>query len=153
MNSNYAPADYGEKYHEHIMEQYKLYVEMADRISQRRLSTNNFFISLHTLFLAFLTFLETEDWRVNAGCAVIGVVFSITWFYSLSNYTKLNSGKFSVIHQIEKFLPLSVYESEWSMIGEGKEIKKYFPVSHIESILPIVCFAIYLFALIASFVR
>lgn len=33
---------YGEKFHEHLLEQYKIYVEMMDRVSARRLQNNTF---------------------------------------------------------------------------------------------------------------
>ena len=32
-----------EKWHSHLLDQYKLYVEMADRISQRRATANTYF--------------------------------------------------------------------------------------------------------------
>ena len=32
------PEDYGSQYQEHLLEEYKLYVEMADRVSHRRSS-------------------------------------------------------------------------------------------------------------------
>ena len=38
--------DYGEKFKDHLLEQYKLFVEMADRVSSRRMQTNMFYISL-----------------------------------------------------------------------------------------------------------
>jgi hypothetical protein len=42
-----GPTDYDrEKYHSHLIEQYKLYVEMADRPSARRVLVNNSFITL-----------------------------------------------------------------------------------------------------------
>ena len=41
------PEKYGEKYKEHLLEQYKLYVEMADRISGRRQTANSFFLSIN----------------------------------------------------------------------------------------------------------
>ena len=37
---------YGDKFQDHLIEQYKLYVEMADRVSARRAQTNRFYISL-----------------------------------------------------------------------------------------------------------
>src|SRR4029453_10167325 len=41
------PSDNGlEKYHSHLIEQYKLYVEMVDRLSARRVLVNNSFITL-----------------------------------------------------------------------------------------------------------
>ena len=42
-----GPTDYDrEKYHSHLIEQYKLYVEMVDRLSARRVLVNNSFITL-----------------------------------------------------------------------------------------------------------
>ena len=40
------PEEYGDKYSDHLLEQYKLYVEMTDRVSQRRERSNQFFITL-----------------------------------------------------------------------------------------------------------
>jgi hypothetical protein len=43
-----GPTDYDrEKYHSHLIEQYKLYVEMVDRLSARRVLVNNSFITLN----------------------------------------------------------------------------------------------------------
>lgn len=39
---------------EMIVEQYKLYVEMADKISQQRTLTNSFYITINTALLAFV---------------------------------------------------------------------------------------------------
>jgi hypothetical protein len=36
-----------ENYHSHLIEQYKLYVEMVDRLSARRVLVNNSFITLN----------------------------------------------------------------------------------------------------------
>ena len=47
--------EYGEKFHEHLLEQYKLYVEMADRVGTRRAQTNRFYISLLSGLLAVLS--------------------------------------------------------------------------------------------------
>jgi len=46
--------EYGEQFKEHLIEQYKLYVEMTDRISDRRERTNRFYISLLSVLLALL---------------------------------------------------------------------------------------------------
>ena len=61
---NYDEGTYGKEYRNHILEQYKLYVEMADKISQRRLETNNFFVSVNTLLLAFFT--QLSGWGREA---------------------------------------------------------------------------------------
>ena len=43
-----GPTEYDrENYHSHLIEQYKLYVEMVDRLSARRVLVNNSFITLN----------------------------------------------------------------------------------------------------------
>ena len=49
-----------EKYQEHLLEQYKLYVEMADRVSQRRLTTNSYFLSINSAILAFVGYITSK---------------------------------------------------------------------------------------------
>src|SRR3954447_154985 len=43
-----------EKYQEAVMEQYKLYVEMTDRISSRRALANTFFLTLNSAVLTLV---------------------------------------------------------------------------------------------------
>jgi len=50
--------DYGDKYKSHLLEQYKLCVVMADKISSRRATANNFFVSLNTLLITVIGILS-----------------------------------------------------------------------------------------------
>ena len=43
--------DYSSSYDAHAFEQYKIYLEMADRISSRRQSANSFFVTINTLLI------------------------------------------------------------------------------------------------------
>lgn len=52
--------DLGEEATEILFEQYKLYVEMADRISQRRMNINTFFISVNILLLIIVSFVKEQ---------------------------------------------------------------------------------------------
>ncbi len=50
-NRGVTPASFGggqERYQAVLLEQYKLYVEMADRVSARRALANTFFLTLNT---------------------------------------------------------------------------------------------------------
>jgi hypothetical protein len=47
-----------EKLRDHRIEQYKLYLEMADRISSRRQSANSFFLTLNTALVALVSYLS-----------------------------------------------------------------------------------------------
>ena len=59
------PDEYGENYQAHLPEQYKLYVEMADRVSQRRDQSNRFYVTLVSALVALLVVLA----RLGAGPA------------------------------------------------------------------------------------
>jgi hypothetical protein len=50
------PAKYGNGYKEHLLEEYKLYVQMADNVSARRAQANQFYISVLSALLAVVAF-------------------------------------------------------------------------------------------------
>src|SRR3989442_10768421 len=52
---------------EAALEQYKLYVEMADRISARRQTANEFFLSVNTAIVALLGYLRTVQENSGVG--------------------------------------------------------------------------------------
>lgn len=148
MNFNYNESEYGEQFKNHLIEEYKLYVEMADRISQRRMDANSFYLSVNTLLVAFLTlFLKRNGdessvlWII---AAVTGIISCGTWYFILKSYRQLNAGKFKVVHLMESKLPISPYDAEWKELGKGTDESKYWPLTHIEVILPILFFIIYI---------
>jgi len=49
-----SPEKYGGNYGQHLLEQYTLYVEMADRISHRRQNANGFGLSINTAILGIV---------------------------------------------------------------------------------------------------
>lgn len=144
-----------EKYQVAILEQYKLYVEMADRISQRRGMTNTFFLTLNTaIFTAVGLFWEHKPqgqvwWLIFPLAMLLGQCFA--WFYLLRSYRLLNAAKYEVVGALETRLPASPYWSaEWTALGEGRDPKKYWPLSHIESWIPAFFGTLYLGGFIAA---
>ncbi|SRR6266567_7430888 len=139
------PNEYGELYRAHLFEQYKLYVESADRISQRRSTTNSFLLtvnaSLVTLYGLASHIRASAAWQLLV--PISGLLVSLAWFSLVENYRSLNSVKFQVIHQLEKKLPACLYEYEWKLLEEGKG-KVYKPVTHIEQWIPLVFALLYL---------
>ena len=136
-----------------VLEQYKLYVEMADRISQRRGLTNTFFLTLNTaIFTAVGVFWKDKPsadpwWLVFPLLVVLGECFA--WFYLVRSYDLLNSAKYKVVGELEERLPASPYwRAEWWALGEGKDRKKYWPLTHIEKWIP----ALFAFLYLAGFV-
>ena len=139
---------YGPDYSAHLLEQYKLFVEGADKNSDRRQSANNYFIAINTalITLAGLTFNITTPgtkavvWFI---LGVAGVIASVLFWFLINAYKQLGTGKFAVIHEIEAKLPLAMFKYEWSVLGGGKDPKKYFPFSHIERAIPLLSGAAY----------
>ena len=133
-----------------LLDQYKVYVEMADRVSQRRGLANTFFLTINTsIFTAVGIFWkgdpgDTEWWLVFPLIAVLGQCGA--WFYLLRSYRLLNSAKFLIVGLLEERLPASPYAAEWTALGKGEDFKRYWPLSHIEKWVPILFAVAYLCA-------
>jgi len=139
-----------------LLEQYKLYVEMADRVSSRRVQTHKFYTTLLTALLAILSLatdksiFTTNQVPVCFIVSVLGIVLNVIWLMNIRSYKHLNTGKFMVIHEMEQDLPFQCYDKEWKHIGEGHEIKKYIPLTIIEQIIPLLLAIPYLILFVYS---
>lgn len=141
---------YGVNYKEHCLEIYKMYVERADAISSRRESANTFFLSVNTVLIGLVGYLETsysyESAKLVVGVA--GILLCYFWYRLLLSYKGLNTAKFQVIHEIEKKLALSPYDAEWEFLGRGKKSDCYKPFTHIEIWVPRIFLFIHLCAIV-----
>jgi len=150
-------ADYGENYESHCLEIYKTFVEMADRISQRRQSANSFFLSINTAVIAAISYVSFGNKGENSPefyglVALSGMVLCFLWFCLILSYRNLNTAKFKVIHQIEQLLPIAPYDAEWEIAGRGEKPWLYWPFTHIEMIVPWVFFALHTFVIVSVIV-
>lgn len=125
-----------------VLEQYKLYVEMADRVSQRRALANAFFLSLNTAIFTLIGVFSAGRpagqpwWLLIPLVALLGECFA--WYYLVRSYRRLNSAKYEVVGALEERLPASPYwRAEWWTLGEGKDPRRYWPLSHIVQWIPI----------------
>lgn len=137
-------------YQNHLLEQYKICLEMADRISARRNLANVFFLTLNTLCVTAIGFLLEKISLVNPKWIILFPLFGVMlicliWWWLIRSYSDLNSAKYKVIGHLEKKLPSSpFYSAEWKELGEGKDISKYLPLTSLEKFIPIVFGIIYL---------
>lgn len=144
-NSSIGPAQYGDNpqaYQAAILEQYKIYVEMADRISQRRGLTNTFFLTLNTLIFTGVGLVWDHGPDVAVAAVLLPLVAVLgecaAWFYLVRSYSLLNTAKYKVVGALEERLPASPYWSaEWASLGEGRDWRKYWPLTHIEKWIPV----------------
>lgn len=144
---------YGDKYIEHLLDQYKIYINAAEKISDRRQKTNEFFLALNTALIALLSaLLSFSSTKINAFepnailfiSSISGITLCFIWFRMICSYKGLNDAKFKVIHQVEARLPLALYDTEWEMLGRGENRKLYWPFSHIELYVPFIFIILYL---------
>jgi hypothetical protein len=149
--------EYGDKYVEHLLEQYKLYIASAEKISDRRQTTNSFFLGLNTAVLGMLGWINSRPGTggsfVFLAASVAAIVICIFWFEMMRSYRNLNTAKFQVIHAIERRLPLSMYDVEWDIVQRGVVRKKYWPFSHIEMKVPGVFILIYAAIIVVEGIR
>lgn len=152
-NYNNKENSYGEKYKDHFFEQYKLYLQGIENISDRRENANKYFVTINSGIIVALSYLiQHSDNRFVIPAIIsvllLGIVLSIIFYFLINSYKQLNSGKFSVLHKMEESLPVQMYSDEWKALGEGKDKCKYFPFSHIERIVPVIFGIAYIGALI-----
>lgn len=145
--SRTTESEYGEKYKDHFLEQYKLYVEMADRISSRRMLANSFFVAIHSaLITAFSLMLKEKIFHADFFSLLpflSAIVLCVMWIRIIESYKQLSSGKFTIVHEFEKELPASPYDEEWSVLGKGGDKSLYLPLTHMENFVPLVFVVIY----------
>jgi len=137
-----------------ILEQYKLYVNTAEKVSDRRQSSNNFYLTLNSVmltFAGFLTGLHLEFWHIII--AITGIFISLLWFLAITSFRKLNSGKFKVIHCLEEKLPIKLFKDEWACLGEGKKVRKYIKLSLVEQGIPFIFMLLYAIIIILMIVK
>jgi hypothetical protein len=139
LNSN--KKDYPEsKFQEHLLEQYKSYIETAEKVSDRRSNLNTFYLTLTTTIAGIIGYVKTNNIENHKylviGLSISAILICIYWVNLLENYRKLNSGKFKVIHEIEKQLPLKLFDYQWEKLGRGEDPKLYKKLSNVEKGVP-----------------
>ena len=143
------PNEYGENYSDHLLEQYKLYVEMADRISQRRDQSNRFYASLLAGMIALMAVLARLDISNDVWVVVFlvgglfGSFLSAVWFVNIRSYRALNTAKFTVINELEKNLPAQGYTDERNLLRPVGDSPKYFQLTRVEQFVPVIMFLLF----------
>lgn len=138
---------------EELFQQYRLFVDSAEKTSERRSHLNTFFIALHSLFISGLSFFKTDIFSYIIPICIFGCVLAFLWWYMLCNYRSLNRAKFKIIQEIEKHLPLNLYSTEWSLYKTRKpwyNPNRYFSFSRLEMVLPWLLILVYVYIIITT---
>jgi hypothetical protein len=144
---------------ESVLRLYALAVEMADRVSARRATSNSFFLALQT---GLATALGLFAVRANAAgnevepdrfvlvlAAVAGVILAAAWSLQLRAYRKLNQAKFEVINRIEEtYFEVQPFLEEWALLKQEDPVKRrwqdrYTELGFVEQAVPVAFAIIY----------
>jgi len=131
-------------------ELYKLAVEMADRISARRATSNSFFLAVQSAFVAVLGLaapsLADRPWWTSLTVSAAGIALSVSWWMQLRSYRDLNHAKFGVINKIETGLPYKIFSDEWQYLKKDRIPGwrgRYAELGTVERFVPWVFAALY----------
>ena len=144
-------GSYGPQYKQHLLDQYKLFVESADRVSERSTSANNYLLTVNA-FLVTVYGLAASLARNQAWILVVpvaGVLVCITWLVLIRSYRNLNTAKFKVLHELEQQLPAALFDREWDH-AQRDQGKAYKPLTHIEPYIPLIFAALYVILAICA---
>lgn len=125
---------------------YKILIDMADKVSQRRQAANSFYLSVNTAIIggsAYLTTIST-DWMSTAVVSAAGVAISLLWRRNIVSYRTLNAAKFEVINEIETALPIAPYTTEWRYLDPDKDGVRHKPFYKVEMAVPLVFMIVHL---------
>jgi len=148
-------TDYGEKFKDHLLEQYKSYSDMAIRTSIRRDQSNRFYLLLLSGLLAFLSILVTNDqFEENQNVflltfGVLGFVICIVWYLNIHSYKVLSKAKYNVLRKMEEKLPHMCYKDEYDLLQE----ENYLQITKTEKGIAVIFSIPYLALIIYSVVN
>lgn len=141
----HTKESYGESFKSDLLEQYKLYVASAEKMSERRVSANNYLLTVNAFLVTLYGLLGASPYKGGWSILVpvAGILVSLTWHRIITSYRDLNTVKFKVIHELEREMPAALYEYEWHKAEEGRG-KAYHPLTHLERWVPVAFMMLYL---------
>jgi hypothetical protein len=142
---NKPAADFTSDELKGVIDLYKTLVDMADKVSQRRQNANNFYLTVNTALIGATSYInsispsEPNTWIISFA----GLLVSLVWKRNIDSYKDLNSGKFHVITELEKGLPIAPFRTEWDFLKRGQDTSRYRPFHAVEVLVPYIFAAVH----------
>ncbi len=67
-------------------------------------------------------------------------MLSVSWYVVIRSYRQLNTGKFHVLHELEKELSFSFFKKEREYLESGNKPSRYWKLTIVETSLPAIFF-------------
>ena len=124
-------------------EQYKIFVDSAEKNSEKRIYQNNIHLTFSLALFSFISITKLNKLAFFILC-ILGTIISIIWYFTIDNYSKRNKVKFDIINEYEKENNLNWFSEE------QKRISILTNLSFLEKLLPIAFIVIYLIVMFSS---
>src|SRR5678815_5944179 len=108
-----------------LFEQYKVYIESLNQVRTQHSQTRAFYVSVVSALLVFLSFLGSENVKLNMSIpgqyavSILGIILCFAWHVQLRSYRKIYRVKFSILREMEKQLPFPLFEREWTELKKS----------------------------------
>lgn len=116
---------------------YKVYVDTIISTENRRLHASTVYLGM---IAAVATFSGTVSEVKLIYPVTVTLAISTVWWLTVKYFRKLAQAKFSVIAELEKDLPIAVFELEWKAIKDNRS--RGPSLTQLEMVLPIVTAAL-----------
>lgn len=138
-DNNFIKKDYGDKFQEHLLEQYKLFVNTSLDVTSKRLEANKFSLTLNSVIFGIASYMTgLNQYILIILFSVVGILISVVWKRSIDAYRELNTAKFKVIHELEMYLPARLFKWE-----EVKYLQRYHGLTSTEKYYPVIFILLY----------
>ena len=99
---------------EMIFRQYDLMVNSSLQVTSWRQGANNFFLAVNAALLTIAAYLYSLSPLTGIVIGAMGVAIAVLWHSTIVYFKALNKAKFSVIEEMEKHLPIPMFQLEYS---------------------------------------
>lgn len=139
--------EYGDKYSEHLLEQYKLLADSIIKLGESRARTNRFYTAMLSSFIAIIYFTisrsDLNEFRnlVLATLSFLGIILCVVWRFNIQSFGVTSACRYKILYEIEEKLPFPILTKAWNLLQVES---KYIPMAKVELLIPLVLLMPYL---------
>ena len=138
-------------------EEYKLLIERAEKLSERRQATSQIYLTVNTAIFGAIAFLVKDSGLHNQlllwgilPMSVVGILICVIWLNIIIRLERVLSWQYGHLRRMETSMPGSeqiFIKENKDLYGEGKKRRK-FSFSLLEGWLPGILIAVYVLCFI-----
>lgn len=157
FSEKFARLDLDQKncHNAELVEQYKMFQKTSEDLVARRQNINSFYITVNSALVSMMgivigvTDLPVRFFALLFMC-ITGIILAISWVKILDSYGLLNAAKMKVITLLEEQLPVALYETEWNIMSDKLNNKRYVSFTSSEKRVPRIFAVVYSVMMVIS---